>query len=125
MKRGQVSIELIAAVGILFIILLFLASLSFRQGSVLKSSDAYLSQRKDCIELSSMIVGVYVGGNGTVVRNDLSFDVDIFPNDRVIEINEKEIVTCTIPLNAVSSVSLNKGNIELRNVGDFVEVSNV
>ena len=125
MKRGQVSIELIVAVGALFFILLFLVSLSFNKNIELIKSKEYLDKRNDCLKLSSIILEVYVNGNGTLVRDNLKYNATLSPNSRLIEIHNGDSVYCTIPLNAMPDVILSKGDIEIKNIGDFVNVENI
>ena len=125
MKRGQVSIEFIVAVGALFFILLFLAGLSFSKNIELIKSKEYLDKRNDCLKLSSIILEVYVNGNGTIVRDKLEHAATLSPNSRLIEVQNDDSVYCTIPLNAMSDVVLSKGDIEIKNIGDFVNVANI
>ena len=125
MKKGQVSIELIVAVGALFLILLFLVGLSFNKNIELIRNKEYLDKRNDCLKLSSIILEVYVNGNGTIVRDKLEHAATLSPNSRLIEVQNDDSVYCTIPLNAMSDVVLSKGDIEIKNIGDFVNVANI
>ena len=125
MKRGQISIELIVVVGLLFLILLFLIGLSFTKKIELTKTEAYLSQRKECLKLSSVISEIYTNGNRTAVSYKLSYNATLFSDSRLIEIIDKESVFCTLPINSISDTNLNKGDIEIKNLGDFIYVSNI
>ena len=124
MKTAQVSIELIIVVGLLTIVLFFLIGLTATKKIETAKEEAYLNQHNQCLRLSSLILETYVSGNGTTMLDKIAFNATILPSSRSIEVFNKESVYCTIPINRISSVTLNKGLIEIKNVGDFVDVSN-
>lgn len=124
MKKAQASMELIVVVGLLVIILFSLIGLSITKQIELNKNERQLSQRKECSKLSYLILETYINGNGTTIQDKLSYNATLIPSLKLIESIDQESVFCTIPLNAIPSKTLNKGNIEIKNKGDFVDVSN-
>ena len=125
MKDGQVSFELIIVIGILTLILLFLISLSLTKKIEITKTEKELNQRSECLKLASIILGVYINGNGTIMYDKLSYNATLKPRSRLIEVNDEVSISCTIPIDAISSRTLNKGAIKVTNIGDFIDVSNV
>ena len=126
MKKGQLSMEFMFVVGMLFIILIFLIGLSFNNRISLMKNERFVNLRSECLKLSTLIFGVYINGKGTMVQERLDYKATLFPNSRLIDVEVTDAdVTCTIPINAMSNVALDKGDILIVNVGDFVEVKNV
>ena len=125
MKTAQVSIELLAAVGIIFLILLFLLGLNFSNKISLLKNERFVNQRSECIRVSSLIFNAFLNGKGTIIHNKIKYNMSLSPNSRLLSTKDKEEVYCTIPINTIPDTTINKGNIRIENRGDFVDVKNI
>ena len=151
--KGQVSMELIIIIGALSIMLLFLVGLSLIKKTELTAYQEYSDQNLDCLKLSNRITEVFVGGNGTQVTDNIGYNATILPSSKSIEIKTKSLlydvngdgnidpidigfikarygdtqlgIFCTIPIDQVPYVTLTTGDIKIKNVGDFILVSNI
>ncbi|MEK6934654.1 MAG: hypothetical protein AABW46_02140 [Nanoarchaeota archaeon] len=125
MKKAQIGLEAIFIIGIVLIIFFFILGYGFDKRNDIRNSERFILQQDECFKISNLIIGAFINGNGTEIRINLEYTANTLPNSRLININDKTDVTCTIPINAFSQTNLNSGNIRVYNQGDFVLIENV
>lgn len=126
MEKGQISIEFMIFIGIILLIFAFLIGLSASNRSVLIRNNQFIDLRSECLKLSNNIFGAYIGGDGMEIEDRINYGIQLVPSSNLIIVTDGEDeVTCTLPFNSFSSVNLIEGDIELKNDGGSVDVSNV
>ena len=64
-RRGQISMEVLYSVGVMFTIFLILTGISFNWRLQHAHTEQYLQQRDECFKLANYIATVGIGGHGT------------------------------------------------------------
>ncbi|MFH1592349.1 MAG: hypothetical protein ABIB47_03205 [Candidatus Woesearchaeota archaeon] len=124
MKKAQISIEWLFAIGTLFLVFLLVLGFSFDKKIEVMKTEKYIGLRGECLKLSEIIVSTFLSGNGTEIQTQISYNASIDPNNQLITIEDVDLVTCTIPINRTSNVDLEEGLVILSNVGDYVDLEN-
>jgi hypothetical protein len=125
MKKAQISMEAIAAVGLLFLVLLILIGIVVEKRVEIFKAERFIEGRTECIKLSNLISEAYVQGEGIIISDKIKFNASIIPESRLISVNNREEVFCTVPIFNISKVDLIKGNIRIKNINNTVIIENV
>jgi hypothetical protein len=118
-KRGQVSQEMIFALGIIIIFFTAMLFYYYDKRDEAREAEEFMEKRHDCFMLSAGITGVYV--NKGTLNITLSYDAEIRGSLQLIRVDD---YPCALPINAVSDVNLTKGDIVIQNQGNEVVVNN-
>ena len=121
-KRGQISVETLFAVGIVFILFSVVLVVVIDKRAELRDTESFLELRNECFKVANMISEVSVNGEGTnrsiKIRNNISVQENyLFATDG------KEEVYCSFAVN-VSNFSLVNGNILIQNRNGRVVIEN-
>jgi len=124
MKKGQAAMEWLFAIGAVFLIFLLLLGFSFDKRVEVIKTERFTNLRDECLKVSELIMSNFIGGNGTQIQSQLFYNVSIDPDNGLIIVGDKDIVTCTVPINQITEVILEEGLIILENRGDFINLVN-
>ena len=125
MKKGQVSMEAVAAIGLLFLVLLILISVVIEKRIEIFKAERFIEGRTECIKLSNLISEAYVQGEGIIINEKIRFNASIIPESRLISVKNQEEIFCTSPVFNMSKIDLIKGNIKIRNINKTIIIENV
>src|SRR3989344_1606277 len=64
-RRGQISTEIMYAVGVMIMIFLLLTGISFNRRSELRKMDDYLQKRNECLKVSNTLASLTAAGFNT------------------------------------------------------------
>ena len=147
MKKAQVSIEFLLVIGIILFLATFVLYDIFNKKAQIEETKNFLVKKSLCLEVSSLISGVYAKGTGTVAQlritgDQLNYPLTIQPVARNIFVGDNKAAYCTIPINQVSNSSIegpmdlivpvdwfrfefdvNKRFLNFENIAGFVMVS--
>lgn len=99
-KKGQVSVEILYAIGVMLVIFLILNGVAFNRRQELQRNSDYFLKRDACMKISDVLVGAYTSGDGSqiefsVLQNTTVFSVGlVLISDDVRTQNTIE-ATCT------------------------------
>ena len=123
MKKAQVSIEFLFAVGVVFLIFIFVLGYAFNKTIETNEIDRTIKTKDTCRGIANAIMAAFISGNGTSIVTTINHNASIQPNSRLITVDD-EYITCTIPINQMSEVQLTKGNIIVENQNNFINIRN-
>ena len=124
MKTAQASMEFLFAIGTIFFIFTFILAFTVAKKTEINQLEKIVITKNECIKLSNLIINAFINGNETSVESKLIFDSSVYPDSRLIGI-DNDFVTCTIPTNQISQVgSLTRGDILIENKNNFIVVKN-
>lgn len=121
-KRGQISIETLFAVGIVFILFSVVLVIVVDKRGELRDTEEFLELRNECFKVANMISEMSVNGDGTNRSIRLENNISVQENFLSVT-NGKEEVYCSFAVN-VSNFSLVNGNIIIQNRNGRVTIHN-
>ena len=124
MKKAQVSIEWMMAIGIIFMIFILIYGISIDKRRDIVKSENYIGLKNECYKLAEGITSAFLNGNGTSIYVEIVYDAETDSVNRLIGINGVEYVTCSIPFNQFTATDLNAGTVKLYNQGGFISIAN-
>tara|TARA_Y100000310_G_scaffold144893_3_gene144243 strand:- start:56558 stop:56977 length:420 start_codon:yes stop_codon:yes gene_type:complete len=117
-KKGQISTEVLYAVGTMVLIFLLLTGITFNRKLDLKKTDDYLKKRTECLKISNTISSISAAGEGTERIISITYNVTIFKTSR-ISVSETEIKPKTIE--AVCSYTGNLAkDVNIAGIGNYI-----
>lgn len=125
MRKSQTSVEGIFVVSSIFIMFLFILGYGFERRIDEKRAEGFVLERNECIKFSDLINGAFINGNGTEIISKINYNITTIPNSKLVFVKDKQEIFCTVPISLFSPVSLKIGNVKLKNIGDFVNITNV
>ncbi|MEK6822850.1 MAG: hypothetical protein AABY13_03395 [Nanoarchaeota archaeon] len=125
MRKAQVSLEFVAASGLLLLFLVGIIIVVGGQRSMVQDKQEELQGRVDCLNLAAAITGVF-NNPGSRVNVMLEGNATVHAMTRVIDTPS---YTCTLPIDAVSdgdagTFFVEKGNVTVEHVEGAVVVTN-
>lgn len=82
-RRGQISTEIMYAVGVMIMIFLLLTGVSFNRRSELRKMDDYLQKRNECLKVANTISSLTAAGFNTRSVITVYNKIWIFNNSRI------------------------------------------
>ncbi|MBS3144973.1 hypothetical protein J4208_05310 [Candidatus Woesearchaeota archaeon] len=82
-RRGQISTEIMYAVGVMIMIFLLLTGISFNRRSELRKMDDYLQKRNECLKISNTLASLTSAGFNTRAVVTVYNKVWIFNTGRI------------------------------------------
>jgi hypothetical protein len=118
-NRGQISIETL--VGVVIVFLLFIVVIAYNNfvGDSSVALAFTLQTKSECLGLSEIITRVYSSGDGSEANYSIEFDANILGKERLVIIGQE---SCTFLANS-STAFLPKGNYVLKNLDGNVIIS--
>ena len=107
-KSGQIAIEFLFVIGLILLLSIFVLYDVFTKKDQITDTSDFLLKKDLCLEVSSLITGVYSKGPGTeaylnVNGEVLFYNLTIQPNARHIFVGDEKSAHCTIPISSVSN----------------------
>ena len=130
-KKGQISTEVLYAVGTMILIFLLLTGITFNRKLDIKKTDDYLKKRTECLKVSNTISSVSAAGEGTERIIQILYNISLYRNSRIV-VSETEATARTVE--AVCSYTGNLaedgtiagiGNYIFNNTNGTVQVNKV
>ena len=86
-----------------------------------------LNKDRTCLLLSSLLTSAFVNGGGLVVNFSISYNATINATDlgssyKGLDVGDSY---CLLPINTVPNKELEKGTIEIENLGNSITIKNV
>ena len=125
MKRAQIGVEWLLAIGAVFLIFLFVLGIAFDRRIEIIKTERFTNLRNECSKMAEMIMFTFLNGKGTVLQFQIYYNTSFDASNRLVQIIDRELVSCTVPVNQVSTVNLVRGKGILINNGSFVQMANV
>src|SRR3989344_3049599 len=82
-RRGQISIEIMYAVGVIIMIFLLLTGISFNRRGELRKMDDYLQKRNECLKVANTIASLTSSGFNTAAILTLRYPMIIYTSGRI------------------------------------------
>ena len=136
-KKGQISTEIMYAVGVMIVIFLLLTGVTMNRKSELRKTDDYLQKRNQCFRISNAISTLTAAGFNTQAILVLPLFVNtvrVHTNGRIVvdfDPNSKKETPCTY----IGAVNLGPGNTffdmtggntyRFKNVNEQVEITHL
>ncbi|MAG08761.1 hypothetical protein CMO89_04755 [Candidatus Woesearchaeota archaeon] len=126
MKKSQVSIEFIFALGTILFIFLIILGFMFNRSKDLSDSKTELDKRSTCLLISSLITSAFANGEGTIINISIDYNVSISTSDLNTDYKELGVegIYCQ-SINPVQTANLRKGKIRIRNINNYINIQNV
>ncbi|MBW2989813.1 hypothetical protein KY358_05860 [Candidatus Woesearchaeota archaeon] len=126
MKKSQVSMEFLFAIGIIFFVFLLVLGFTVSRSKELSDSEEELSRREECLLISSLITSAFVSGDGTAINVSLSYNSTINTTGRSFSYKEVDVegVRCLLQANDVPTVRLKPGNARIENRNGYIDIEN-
>ncbi len=83
-RRGQISTEIMYAVGVMIMIFLLLTGVTFNRRGELKKMDDYLQKRNECLKVSNTIASLSASGFNTRAIISVYNKVWVYGNGRIV-----------------------------------------
>ncbi len=120
MRKAQISMEFIFAIGMIFFIFLMLLAFRFNRNAELRESEIEIDKRNTCLLVSSLITSAFVNGDGIVISESIDHEIDItgtdFKNVYVDDIN------CWLSVHDIPNGNLPEGNIKIENQDNDITI---
>ncbi len=117
-RRGQISTEVMYAVGVMIMIFLLLTGISFNRRGELQKMDDYLQKRHECLKISNTIASLTAAGFNTRAIITIYNKVWVF--------NSGRIAVDPSPTSSKETPCTFVGNIDSRQLGsgqDYLELT--
>lgn len=82
-RRGQISTEIMYAVGVMIMIFLLLTGIAFNRRSELRKMDDYLQKRNECLKISNTIASLTASGFNTRAIITLYYKSWVYNSSRI------------------------------------------
>lgn len=83
-KQGQISTEIMYAVGVMIMIFLLLTGVTFNRKSELQRMDDYLQKRNECLRIANTISSLTASGFNTEATIFIYYGGRVFNNNRIV-----------------------------------------
>jgi len=126
MKKAQVSIELVFAIGLIIFIFLLLFYFTFERRAELRSTEKILADKEECNKLANMMTMAYITQSNHTFQ--LEQDATVSTTSQSISVGDSNY-PCTFPINMTTNPSgevfeLSAGNVNVNYIDGLVEVKN-
>lgn len=128
MKRSQISVEILFAVGFVVFIFIILLAFTMDRRYEMGKLEITLKEKAECYKISDLISGVFNAGIGTSITETLEYDAEVDTAEGSIFVGDDRFF-CTFPVSAVSNpqgsvFNLSEGSIALNNTNGTVVIQN-
>jgi len=126
MKKSQVSIEFVFAIGLIIFIFLLIFYFTFERRIELRSTEKILADKEECNKLADMITMAYITQSNHTFK--LEKDATISTISQSISVGETNY-PCTFPINRTTNpegevFTLSIGDVNVNYNNGLVEVKN-
>ena len=78
MKKAQIAIESLFAIGIIFLIFFFVFIFSFNRTDILRKQEGIFTLQNECTRLSNLAHSVFIQGEGTTLTTNTQFLITVY-----------------------------------------------
>lgn len=126
MKKAQVSIEFMFAIGLIVFIFLLVFYFTFERRAEIRETEKILADKEECYKLADMITMAYITQSNYTFK--LEKAARISTTSQAISVGETDY-PCTLPINrtknqAGDTFELSAGNVNVNYANGLVEVKN-
>jgi hypothetical protein len=130
MKKGQASLEMMVAAGLILVIFLGVYLIYVSKYADISKTKNELNEREDCLKLINAITEIFTLGKSSEITIDIDNDLNVYPAQQRIETSK---TFCTFSLREIyqnsslidSPFTLQSGDVKIKNVYGKVLVDNV
>jgi Na+-transporting NADH:ubiquinone oxidoreductase subunit NqrC len=83
-RKGQISAEVMYAVGVMLIIFIILTGISFNRRFEIRDTQEYLDKRNQCLKLADILVSTQAGREGTFAEVYARYPTQLFKSGVII-----------------------------------------
>ena len=110
-RKGQISTEIIYSVGVMLLIFLLLAGITFNRKIDIRELDEYLEMRNACQQMSNVVSSISAAGENTMRAIKIDYNITVYTDSRIVVRDESAYdnrdVVCTYTGN-VAQANLSK-----------------
>ncbi|MDP2909319.1 MAG: hypothetical protein Q8N77_05940 [Nanoarchaeota archaeon] len=126
MKKAQVSLEFMFAIGLIVFIFLLIFYFTFERRAEISETEKILADKEECYKLADMITMAYITQSNYTFK--LEKAARISTTSQAISVGETDY-PCTLPINrtknqAGDTFELSSGNVNVNYANGLVEVKN-
>jgi uncharacterized protein (UPF0333 family) len=126
MKKAQVSLEFMFAIGLIVLIFLLIFYFTFERRMEINKTEKILADKEECNKLADVITMAYITQSNHTFKLEKNATVSV--TSQSITAGETEY-PCTFPINRVTNpegdvFSLSEGNVNANYANGLVEVKN-
>jgi len=126
MKKAQVSVEFVFAIGMIIFIFLFILYFTFERTIELRDTEKILADKEECNKLADMITMAYITKSNHLIELEKDATVGIISQS--ITVGESDY-PCTFPINQIKdpgdgTIELVAGDVDINYSSGEVEVQN-
>lgn len=126
MKKAQVSLEFMFAIGLIVFIFLLIFYFTFERRAEISETEKILADKEECYKLADIITMAYITQSNYTFK--LEKAARISTTSQAISVGETDY-PCTLPINrttnpAGETFELSSGNVNVNYANGLVEVKN-
>lgn len=125
MRKSQISIEFMFALGIIFFIFLVIFGFMLNRSKELTDSNIEVNKRNTCLLISSLLTSAFVNGNGVVINASIEHKANVSDIRADVKGLNVEGSYCLLPIHTLPNAKLKKGVIKIENRNNYIEIENV
>ena len=118
MKKAQISVEIMYAVGVMIIIFIILSGISFNRRIEIIKLDDFLDKKNECLRLSDIITGIQASGNETTAIVNIKYPTDAY-TDGALLVKGTAITPTTVEASCTYHGTLSNGTNALDLQGPY------
>lgn len=123
-KKSQISMEFLAIVGIIIILLISVTLFSMQRNSEIRDTEIYINAISECEKIADLITGAYMNNDGTEIEVHITYFANISDNIiRMKNSGDVEIGTCNFYGKSIN-YSVN-GDFKIKNDKGIVRFDNL
>lgn len=122
LKKSQVSIEMLFAIGTILLLFTVVLIVVIDKRTELRNTKNFLELRDDCLKISNTINEIFIDGDGTNITIKIKNNASVQENFLSVTDGKNEVY-CTFPIN-VSNFTLAKGSVIFQNQNNIVVIKN-
>ncbi len=112
------------SIGAIFLIFLMMLGFSIDKAIEVTNTEKFTALRNECLKLAGVVMNVFLNGHNAEIFTSISYNASVDPGNRLITMVGDRVVTCPIHINQTANVNLASGVVILKNIGNFVNISN-
>lgn len=126
MKKAQISIEFLFAIGMVFFIFLIILGFTFSRSIEVRESEEKIDEINTCLLVSALITSAFVAGDGVIVNETIGHELNITGSSYYKELDVvNSSIFCLLAIRDISNRRLQKGVIKIENINNYIEVDDV
>ncbi len=127
MKRAQVSMEFMFAVGIILTLFLIILAFSYGRQKEIKETEEHLKTNAECQRIANLISSLHIAGPGTKVSTKINYKLYVYNTTYGSEIVvEPKNISCFYIADIENNTRLTAGqSVKIENIENMIVIKNV